>query len=122
MLPAGLRRAMEAIGWWQNPLPQPPSIHLAQTLETLRTYGWCKSLDVSPTGRMCIRGAQTLLQRHGHVTETARARAVHYLQLSLTEHGINQPFYAWNDLPNTPFTDVEKRLTRAAYLARQNGD
>ncbi|WP_422132294.1 DUF6197 family protein [Streptomyces misionensis] len=122
LLPAALRNAMEALGWWQSPAPQPPSIHLAQTLETLRTYGWCKSLDVSPTGRMCIRGAQTLLQRHGHVTEDTRARAIHYLQLSLNEIGIQMPFFAWNDLPNTPFTAVEQRLTRAAHLARTNGE
>lgn len=122
LLPRVVRDAMEALGWWQNPVPRPPSVHLAQTLATLRTYGWCKSLDVSPTGRMCIRGAQTLLERHGHVTEDARARAVHYLQQSLHEHGIDLPFFAWNDLPATPFADVEKRLTRASYLARQNGD
>jgi hypothetical protein len=113
---------MEALGWWQNPVPQKPSVHLAQTLEALRTYGWCKSLDISPTGRCCIRGAQTMLQRAGHVTPDDRERAVHYLQLSLAEVGIRMPFYAWNDLPNTPFADVERRLTRASYLARQNGD
>ncbi|MET8585762.1 hypothetical protein ABZX39_33565 [Streptomyces collinus] len=122
ILPPAVRNAMETLGWWQNPVPQPPSIHLAQTLATLRHYGWCKSLDVSPTGRMCIRGAQTLLERHGHVTPDQRARAVHYLQLALTEHGIHLPFFAWNDLPTTPFTDVEKRLNRAAHLARSNGE
>jgi hypothetical protein len=113
---------MESLGWWTNPLPQKPSAHLAQTLETLRVYGWGKSLDFSPTGRMCIRGAQTALQRAGHVTPDDRARAVHYIQLSLTEHGVHMPFFAWNDLPTTRFPDVEKRLTRASHLARTNGE
>lgn len=122
ILPRALRDVMETLGWWTNPTPQPPSVHLAQTLEALRHYGWCKSLDVSPTGRMCIRGAQTMLHRAGHVTPEARARAVHYLQLSLQEIGVDMPFFAWNDLPNTPFADVERRLNRAVYLARQNGE
>lgn len=122
ILPPVVRNGLETLGWWQNPAPQPPSVHLAQTLETLRTYGWCKSLDVSPTGRMCIRGAQTLLQRHGHITEDTRARAVHYLQLSLKEIGVDQPFFAWNDLPQTTFADVERRMNRAIHLARSNGD
>ena len=122
LLPRPLRNAMETIGWWQNPVPQKPSVHLAQTLEALRTYGWCKSLDISATGRMCIRGAQTMLQRAGHVTGPDRARAVAYLQLSLNEIGVQMPFFAWNDLPERTFPDIEKRLTRAAYLARTNGE
>lgn len=58
LLPAALRRAMAGLGWWQNPAPQRPSTHLAQVSDVIRTYGWCQSLDFSPTGRMCIRGAQ----------------------------------------------------------------
>ncbi|MFR9794253.1 hypothetical protein ACL07V_37460 [Streptomyces sp. MB22_4] len=122
ILPRAVRNAMEALGWWTNPVPQTTSRHLAQTLETLRTYGWGKSLDFSPTGRMCIRGAQTALQMAGHVTPDTRARAVHYLQLALQEIGVDQPFFAWNDMPERTFPDVEKRLTRAAYLARSNGE
>lgn len=122
ILPRSVRNAMETLGWWQNPLPQKPSVHLAQTLEALRAYGWCKSLDISPTGRMCIRGAQTMLQRAGHVTEDDRARSVAYLQLSLNEIGVTMPFFAWNDLPDRTFPDIEKRLTRASYLARSNGE
>jgi hypothetical protein len=113
---------MEALGWWQNPTPQPPSTHLAQVLAALEKYGWCKSLDVSPTGRMCIRGAQTMLQRAGHVTEHDRAKAVHYLQLSLHEIGVEQPFFHWNDFPERTFPQVQQRLNRAIHLARTNGE
>lgn len=58
LVPAALRNTAAALGLWQNPVPLRPSDHLTQTLAVLERYGWCKSLDFSPTGRMCIRGAQ----------------------------------------------------------------
>lgn len=122
LLPKTVRDSLEALGWWQNPIPQPPSTHLAQVLSALEKYGWCKSLDVSPTGRMCIRGAQTMLQRAGHVTEHDRAKAVHYLQLSLHEIGVDQPFFHWNDFPERTFPQVQQRLNRAIHLAHTNGE
>jgi hypothetical protein len=122
LLPRTVRDHLEALGLYQNPVPQPPSIHLAQVLAALEKYGWCKSLDISPTGRMCIRGAQTMLQRAGHVTEHDRARAVHYLQLSLSEHGVDQPFFHWNDLPERTFPQVQQRINRAIHLAHTHGE
>jgi hypothetical protein len=122
LIPHNVRQLLADWGWWQNPVPLQPSDHLTQTIAVLHRHGWGKSLDFSPTGRMCIRGAQTLLQHTGHVTPDNRARAVHYIQLALTEHGIHLPFFAWNDLPTTTLPDVERRLTRASYLARQNGE
>ncbi|MFD5848385.1 DUF6197 family protein [Streptomyces chartreusis] len=122
ILPAAVRDGLEAFGLYQNPIPQPPSIHLAQTLAALEKYGWCKALDISPTGRMCIRGAQGMLQRAGHVTPASRARAVHYLQLSLREIGVDQPFFHWNDFPERTFPQVRQRINRAAHLAHTNGE
>ncbi|MFK0288346.1 hypothetical protein ACIQVL_48920 [Streptomyces sp. NPDC090499] len=122
LIPAGFRNQMEVLGLWQNPTPLIPSDHLAQTLAVLDRYGWGRSVDFSPTGRMCIRGAQTFLAHTGHVTPAGRARAVAYLQLSLNEIGVQMPFFAWNDLPERTFPDIEKRLNRAAYLARTNGE
>jgi len=122
ILPAAVRDGLEALGLYQNPIPQPPSIHLAQTLAALDKYGWCKALDISPTGRMCIRGAQGMLQRAGHVTPASRARAVHYLQLSLREIGVDQPFFHWNDFPERTFPQVRQRINRAAHLAHTNGE
>lgn len=122
LLPRAVRNGMAALGWWQNPVPKPPSIHLVQTLDTLRTYGWCKSLDVSPTGRCCIRGAQSLLQKAGHVTPEGRARAEHYMAQILAQDGVRMPFFAWNDLPSRTFPEVENLLVSAAYRARANGE
>jgi len=122
LMPRALRDVLEALGLWQNPVPQKPSAHLAQVLAALDKYGRCKSLDISPTGRMCIRGAQTMLQRAGHVTPDDRAKAVHYLQLSLHEHGIDMPFFAWNDLPSTTDAHVRQRINRAIHLAHTNGE
>ncbi len=122
LLPATLRRAMAGLGWWQNPAPQKPSDHLAQTLETLRRYGWCQSLDVSPTGRMCIRGAQNLLEKTGHVTPHARQRAVAYMEETLHHAGITMSFFTWNDLPGQDQQTVETLLVKAMYQARANGD
>jgi energy-converting hydrogenase Eha subunit E len=88
----------------------------------LRRYGWCQSLDTTVTGRLCIRGAQNVLEKTGHVTPQARQRAVHYLQQALAEIGVRMAFFAWNDLPDQTFTAVENRLVRAIHLARQNGE
>lgn len=122
LLPAVVRALMADLGWWANPAPQKPSAHLAQTLAVLHQYGWCQSLDTTVTGRLCIRGAQNLLQKTGHVTPHARDRAVHYLQQALAEHGVTMQYFAWNDLPDQTFTAVENRLVRATHLARQNGE
>ncbi|MGY5127295.1 DUF6197 family protein [Streptomyces nigrescens] len=122
VLPAALRGFLADLGLWQDPTPQRPSTHLQQTLAVLRRYGWCQSMDVTATGRLCIRGAQNLLEKTGHVTPQARDRAVHYLRLALAEHGVHMQFFAWNDLPDQTFTAVENRLTRAARLARENGE
>lgn len=122
LVPRAVRDGMEALGWWTNPIPQKPSVHLGQVLAALEKYGWCKSLDVAPSGRMCIRGAQTMLQRAGHVTPDARARAVHYLQQSLNEIGVDQPFFYWNDLDERTFKDVRQRINRAIHLAHTHGE
>lgn len=122
MLPAPLRGFLVDLGMWQDPQPLPPSGHLAQTLAVLERYGWCRSLDYSPTGRMCIRGAQNLLEKTGHVTPAARARAVDHMQTVLARHGVTMPFHAWNDLPHQQFSNIHTLLTRAAYTARANGE
>lgn len=122
LLPRSIRNSMAALGWWQNPIPQPPSAHLEQTLAVLGRYGWCRSLDFSPTGRMCIRGAQTLLEHTGHVTPAGRARAVDYMQQTLAEAGVHTPFFAWNDYTGRTFVQVNALITRSADAARKNGE
>ncbi|MER6092431.1 DUF6197 family protein [Streptomyces bluensis] len=122
LIPRGARNLMAAWGWWQNPTPLKPSDHLAQTLAVLDRYGWCRSLDFSPTGRMCIRGAQTFLEHTGHVTPAARARAVDYMQQTLQEHGIHEPFFAWNDPPERTFPEVKTLITQSIAAARKNGE
>jgi hypothetical protein len=122
LIPPGVRNQMAAWGLWQNPIPLIPSDHLAQTLAVLERHGWGKSLDFSPTGRMCIRGAQTLLQHTGHVTPTSRNRAVDYMQQTLREHRIHEPFFAWNDHTDRTFEQVSDLLTLSAHAARKNGE
>jgi len=122
LVPRGVRNLAEDLGLWQNPTPLIPSDHLAQTVAVLERYGWCRSLDFSATGAMCIRGAQTLLERTGHVTPDMRERAASYIQLALTEYGVTMPYFAWNDLPERTFPQVENRLVRASHLARSNGE
>ncbi|MFJ2110594.1 hypothetical protein ACIOEX_01475 [Streptomyces sp. NPDC087850] len=121
VLPAPVRGLLADLGWWQNPVPQAPSTHLQQVLAVLTKYGWCQSLDTTITGRLCIRGAQDLLERTGHVTPQARNRAVHYLQQTLGESGIHMQFFAWNDLPDQPFSAVQVLLETASRTARKNG-
>lgn len=122
LLPAPVRSVLADLGMWQNPAPQPPSTHLVQVLAVLHRYGWCQSLDVTATGRLCIRGAQNLLQKTGRVTPHARDRAVDYMQETLAAAGIRMQFFAWNDLPDQQFSAVEVLLTRSAEKARKNGE
>ena len=122
LIPAGLRNTAAALGLWQNPTPLIPSDHLTQTLAVLERYGWCKSLDFSPTGRMCIRGAQTFLEHTGHVTPAARNRAVDYMQHSLRMDGIDMPFHAWNDLPERTFPQVKHLIAASITAARHYGE
>jgi hypothetical protein len=122
LVPRSLRNLAEAWGLWQNPVPLKPSDHLEQTVAVLERYGWGRSLDFSPTGRMCIRGGQTLLQHTGHVTPAARARAVDYLQQTLREHGVHEPFHAWNDHTDRTFVQVKALITQSAAAARTNGE
>lgn len=122
ILPAPIRSLLVDLGMWHNPTPLFPSGHLTQTITVLERYGWCRSLDYSPTGRMCIRGAQNLLEKTGHVTPAARARAVDHMQTVLARHGVTMPFHAWNDLPHQQFSNIQTLLTRAAYTARANGE
>lgn len=122
LLPKTVRNAMAGLGCWQNPAPQLPSAHLEQTLAVLQHYGWCRSQDVTPTGRMCIRGAQNLLEKTGHVTAAGRERAVAYMHQTLGNAGISMEFFAWNDLPDQQFPAVQILLEDAAHLARKNGE
>lgn len=122
LIPASVRGLLAELGWWHNPAPQLPSAHLEQVLAVLTRYGWCQSLDVTVTGRLCIRGAQNLLEKTGHVTPAARERAVHYMQQTLASAGITMAFFAWNDLPDQQFSAVQTLLTSAARTARENGE
>ncbi|MFD3336142.1 hypothetical protein ACFWV1_26365 [Streptomyces sp. NPDC058700] len=117
-----MRGTLAGLGWWQNPIPQPPSGHLDQVLAVLEKYGWCQSLDTSPTGRMCIRGAQGLLEKTGHVTPAVRDRAVDHMQTTLAQAGITMQFFTWNDLPGQEFSHVKTLITKAARHARQIGE
>ncbi|MGW7283960.1 DUF6197 family protein [Streptomyces sp. NPDC054847] len=122
LLPPAVRRALAGLGWWQDPAPQLPSTHLEQTLEVLRRYGWCQSLDTTITGRLCIRGAQNVLEKTGHTTPEAREKAVAYMQQTLAQAGVSMQFFTWNDLPDQQFSAVEALLTSAARTARENGE
>lgn len=122
MVPASLRNLMADWGWWQNPVPLRPSEHLMQVIDVLEQYGWCKSLDYSPTGRMCIRGAQKFLLHTGHVTPAAVKQAVAYMQQTLHENGYHQPFFTWNDLDERTLDEVKHLITAAARTAHANGE
>lgn len=122
LMPASLRNALAGLGMWHNPTPQPPSIHLLQTLAVIDHYGNCKSMSVSPTGKVCIRGAQALLLKAGYVTEPDRDQAVRYMQEVLHSAGIQMQFFAWHDLPGTTPEGIHTLMTKAAHRARANGE
>lgn len=122
LVPTPLRNLLADWGWWQNPVPLKPSQHLMQVIDVLEQYGWCQSLDYSPTGRMCIRGAQKFLLHTGNVTPAAVRQAVAYMQQTLHENGFHQPFFAWNDLDERTLDEVKALITAAARTAHANGE
>ena len=122
LLPRPLRLTMSGLGMWENPTPQPPSRHLAQVNVVLQRYGWCQTTDVTCTGRLCLRGAQDLLERTGHVTATDRELAVSYMHQALAAVGVRMTFFTWNDLPGQTFDNIQNRLRFAATLAFKKGD
>ncbi|QGZ53347.1 hypothetical protein GPZ77_34520 (plasmid) [Streptomyces sp. QHH-9511] len=122
LIPGPVRQTLAELGWWNNPVPQPPSGHLDQVLAVLEKYGWCQSLDTDLRGRLCIRGAQNLLQNTGHVTPAARARAVDHMQTALHRSGITLSFFTWNDLPGQEFSHVRTLIRTAARNARRQGE
>jgi hypothetical protein len=71
---------------------------------------------------MCIRGAQALLEKTGHVTPHTRERAVAYMQAVLADAGIHMSFFTFNDLPGQTLATVENLLISASRKARANGE
>ncbi|MGW7603190.1 DUF6197 family protein [Streptomyces antimycoticus] len=113
---------MADLGLWVEPRPLKPSFHLVQVLQVLERYGWCQSFDFSPTGKMCIRGAQTFLESTGHVSSIGRGKAVNYLQSALHSQDVDMKFWAWNDLPHNTFAGVRAMISNASDIAQKNGD
>lgn len=122
LVPQGMRQAMASLGLWENPTPEPASRHLTQVSACLSRYGWCQEQDRSPVGRLCIRGAQDVLQRTGHVTAADRELAVSYMESTLRSAGISMSFFTWNDLPGQTLDSVNTLLRSASARAFRNGD
>ncbi|MFD7980210.1 hypothetical protein [Streptomyces sp. NPDC059071] len=122
IIPRTAQHLLTRAGMWQGPDPLPPSLHLLHTLGVLEHYGWCRSMDVDPMGRLCMRGAQNLLEKTGYVTPAARGRAVEHMHTVLNQAGVHMWFFAWNDLPGREFSHVKALLTRAADHAHTIGD
>ncbi|MEU9703128.1 hypothetical protein [Streptomyces sp. NPDC047981] len=122
IVPRTAQNLLAGWGMWHAPAPQPPSVHLLHTLGVLERYGWCKSTGTDRAGRMCIGGAQLLLQDTGHVTPAARARAVEHMHTVLAHAGVHLQFFVWNDLPGRTFPHVRALLARTADHARQIGE
>ncbi|GGU49801.1 DUF6197 family protein [Streptomyces violascens] len=122
LLPRSVRTALSNWGLVYDSVAQPliPSAHLIQLTHLLQAWGWGQSFDISPSGRLCIRGGQTVLEHHGYVTPAGRARAVEYMRATLAEAGVSMEFYAWNDLSGRTFGDVETLLNRSAAAALSN--
>lgn len=122
LIPKMVRAGMADLGLWVEPRPLKPSFHLVQVIQVLERYGWCQSFDFSPTGKMCIRGAQTFLESTGHVSPIGRGKAVNYLQSALHQQDVDMTFWAWNDLSHNTFEGVRAMISHASDIARKNGE
>ena len=120
-MPWPLRLLLEKAGLVVEARPLIPSAHLEQTRRLIDEWGWCKSMDLSPTGRLCIRGAQGVLERAGYVTRDTRKAAEGYMQRELAKAGVRMEFFAWNDLPGTTRGQVDSLLRTACRRAYEEG-
>lgn len=120
-IPWPIRLLLERAGLVVEARPLIPSAHLEQTRRLLADWGWCKSMDLSPTGRLCVRGAQGVLEHAGYVTRDTRKTAETYMQTELAEAGVRLEFFAWNDLPGTTHGQVDSLLRTASRRAHEEG-
>jgi hypothetical protein len=120
-MPWPLRLLLEKAGLVVEARPLIPSAHLEQTRRLINEWGWCKSMDLSPTGRLCIRGAQGVLERAGYVTRDTRKTAEGYMQKELAKAGVRMEFFAWNDLPGTTRQQVDSLLRASGRRAYEEG-
>lgn len=116
-----VRLLLEKAGLIVEARPLIPSAHLEQTRRLIAEWGWCKSMDLSPAGRVCVRGAQGVLERAGYVTRDARKAAEGYMQGELAKAGVRMEFFAWNDLPGTTHGQVDGLLRAASRRAYEEG-
>lgn len=122
VLPRWLRTCLTDFGLWEPPAPQPASRHLTQVGACLTYYGWSQGQDCSARGKLCIRGAQAMLERAGYVTPEERELAVSYMQRALQNAGISMTFYTWNDLPGQTVEEAQQLLTYASAVAAKEGN
>lgn len=120
-IPWPVRLLLEKAGLVVEARPLVPSAHLEQTRRLIAEWGWCKSMDLSPTGRLCIRGAQGVLERAGYVTRDTRKTAETYMQNELAKAGVRMEFFAWNDLPGTTRQQVDSLLWASSRRAYEEG-
>lgn len=120
-VPWPVRLLLERAGLLVEAQPLIPSAHLEQTRRLIREWGWCQSMDLSPTGRLCIRGAQGVLERVGYVTRSTRKQSEKYMQDVLAMSGVVTSFYAWNDMDDRTASQVDALLRDASRLAYQKG-
>lgn len=120
-MPWYVRLLLEKAGLVVEARPLIPSAHLEHTRRLIAEWGWCKSMDLSPTGRLCIRGAQGVLERAGYVTRDTRKAAETYMQNELAKAGVRMEFFAWNDLPGTTRGQVDSLLRTACRRAYEEG-
>ena len=93
----------------------------SEVLRGLRTCGWAKGTFRDANGAMCIRGA---MSNAGSLTQVARRdlyerlliviRAEYPGRLTRGEILDPEPVAAFNDHPDTTFTDVERVLEKVA--------
>lgn len=120
-MPWYVRILLEKAGLVVEARPLILSAHLEHTRRLIAEWGWCKSMDLSPTGRLCIRGAQGVLERAGYVTRDTRKEAETYMCRELAKAGIRMEFFAWNDLPGTTREQVDSLLRASSGRAFEEG-
>ncbi|MFC8009139.1 DUF6197 family protein [Streptomyces cinereoruber] len=93
--------------------------HLELTALVIERFGWAQRTLRTPSGRICMLGAQAVLYRLGYGDEQTAEEAGRRIQGVLGRRGISAPYWAWQDGPERAEVEVLHLLREAANTTRE---
>lgn len=92
--------------------------HLELTALVIEKHGWARGALRTPSGRVCMLGAQRILYRLGYGDENTAQAAGTQIQNELVRRGVTEPFHSWNDMIGRTENEVLGVIRAAAAHVR----